>query len=145
MERLYGKDYAEAQSKRVPGSLLKTIDEFLPIQPEDRVLEIGSGNGFLLDRIQRQTSHGFGIDINHFAANTLGTVKADARFISFEDSTFDKVLSVHTLEHIEDLGQVFQEMDRVMKPGAQGLSPISCKLPYKGRRSHICCNTNASL
>ncbi len=119
MERLYGKVYAEAQSRKVPSSLIKAVDGFLPIQPEDRVLEIGSGNGFLLNRLQSQTFYGFGIDINHFTANTPGAIKADAQLMPFRDATFDKVLSIHTLEHIEDLNQVFREIDRVLKPGGK--------------------------
>lgn len=120
MERLYSRDYAKAQSRKVPESLTRAIEKHLPLQASERVLEIGSGNGHLLSQLQDRAPQAFGIDINHFEPNTPNAVKADARFIPFADETFDKVVSVHALEHIEDLEQVFREVDRVTKPGGQG-------------------------
>jgi len=44
----------------------------------------------------------------------------------FEDSTFDEIYSAHVLEHVQDLGEVMQELTRICKPG----SDIKVVVPY---------------
>lgn len=44
----------------------------------------------------------------------------------FEDNTFDEIYSAHVLEHVQDLGQVMQELTRICKPGAE----IKVIVPY---------------
>ncbi len=42
---------------------------------------------------------------------------ADVRHLPFEDSSYDKVLSISTIEHIDDDALALHEMLRVLKPG----------------------------
>lgn len=117
MEQLYGRDYFEAQKRTIPKPLIRAIDASLPIQSSDIVLEIGVGGGSLISHLKLKSRNVIGIDLNHFAPNTPNVLKADARSLPLREGVFDKVISVHTLEHIDDLPAVLREMDRVMKQG----------------------------
>ncbi len=46
----------------------------------------------------------------------------DATNLRFPDGTFDKVFSLHTIEHVPDPGAFLAEIGRVLKPG--GLAVI---------------------
>ncbi len=43
----------------------------------------------------------------------------DATALTFADATFDRVVSMHTIEHVPDLPGAFAEMARVLKPGGK--------------------------
>jgi ubiquinone/menaquinone biosynthesis C-methylase UbiE len=103
---------------------LRRVETFLRPRPDDRILEIGCGRGFLTERVQRISPATVGIDVNEQAiANTVasGIRVMDARALQFPEATFDKIYSFHAIEHIPNLGEVFTEIDRVLKPGGRVL------------------------
>lgn len=127
MESLYGRRYSEAQHRRTPNAVMTKVAE-LPILPGERVLEIGVGNRDIISHIKSCGGIAYGIDINPAAIQRVkeavpdaNLVVADALKLPFPDETFDKVVSVHTLEHIPDLSQVFAELYRVTMPGGEQL------------------------
>jgi SAM-dependent methyltransferase len=100
----------------------RRVREFLRPRPEDRVLDIGCGRGFLTRRVQRFAPATTGIDLNRQAvanAVTGGLRVMDARRLAFADASFDKIYSFHVIEHIPDLARAFAEMDRVLAPGGR--------------------------
>ena len=44
-----------------------------------------------------------------------------SRSLPFADESFDKIYSFHVIEHIQNLGRVFAEIDRVLPPGGRVL------------------------
>ncbi len=122
---------------------MQTIDfSRLNIQPHDRILDLGCGEGrhsigayMLHDQIEV-----FGLDLNRediatarqrfqtFAAaentdKSLSFFLADGLKLPFCNSSFDKVICSEVLEHIPDYRRILKEIDRVLKP--DGILAIS--------------------
>ncbi|MEA1901967.1 MAG: class I SAM-dependent methyltransferase [Actinomycetota bacterium] len=104
-------------------SHLKNIDRLLPLSNQ-RVLEVGCGQGHLTKRLADRGVDITGIDAN---PNAREVSECDRVFymrgeaLEFDDATFDAVLSVHALEHIPDIEGAISEMARVLKPGGKAL------------------------
>ncbi len=94
--------------------------------PEGRGLDLGCGDGTILQRILKYVGprEVVGIDLDPRetdAAAALGLYSAvhtgPGSEIPEGDGTFDFVFSNSVLEHIPNLGPVFAEVSRVLKPG----------------------------
>jgi ubiquinone/menaquinone biosynthesis C-methylase UbiE len=144
-----------ASINRWDPSHLKRIDRLISMQPGDRVLEVGCGQGHLTRALAARGIDIIGIDANPRAAEVAGNgivhhMAAEA--LDFEDETFDFVISVHAIEHIPPLEKALEEMARVLKPGGeamfiypaepiQGLYAIPTSIilhgsPFKARQVH---------
>lgn len=101
-------------------SLFKALVAHLDPQPKDRILDIGCGRGFYVQALETQTLGVIGIDTSEEALATAVTDRVehgDATNLRFADSSFDKVFSLHTIEHVPNLPAFFSEIGRVLKPG----------------------------
>ena len=115
---------------------MQTIDfELLPLQPSDRVLDLGCGEGrhailayaaadvcsvavdlnFEDLLATRKTFEDFNQPDNH--SKTLSIACADGYRLPFADNSFDKIICSEVLEHLFRYTEVLQEIDRVLKPG----------------------------
>ena len=113
---------------------LETVERLLAPAPGERILEVGCGRGHLTKRLRAIGAHAVGIDANPHAADvavTDGIETMDAASLSFESDTFDKIVSVHAIEHIPPIDEAFSEMSRVLKPGGQALYIYPAE-PIKG-------------
>jgi SAM-dependent methyltransferase len=105
--------------------------DLLEIQPEDKIIEIGFGNGANIKLLLQKAIRGSvtGAEISKTAiemaskknakAISEGRVKlhlAQGNALPSENNVFDKACSVATAYVIEDPGAVFKEMFRVLKP-----------------------------
>ena len=101
-----------------------TVAKYLPPEAQDRVLEVGCSRGVMVRRLQQVASASYGVDVNE-AAIKRGFVPnlavMDATKLEFPDSTFDKLYSAHTIEHIPNLSLALKEMARVLKKGGKVL------------------------
>ena len=86
------------------------------------LLDFGCGRGnFVVDELRDRFSRTVGFDLDRDA--TVGNVSMDEVVIGspdrlpFADASFDAVVSLWVLEHVEHPEQVFQEIARVLKPG----------------------------
>ncbi len=83
-----------------------------------RVLDVGSGRGYLSRLLTEQGLDVTGIDLrapNPYNA-TFNFVKGDlGRALPFEDGAFDVVVSTHVMEHVKFPSLLAQEMARVSK------------------------------
>jgi SAM-dependent methyltransferase len=102
--------------------------------PSGRVLEIGFGAGrhrlfFRGDPDQYFVSEYSAVHARSDAWRAMNgrCVRCDARAIPFADGTFDGVVSIYNLEHIEELSRVFGEIHRVLKPGGIFLVALPCE------------------
>ncbi len=105
--------------------------DLLEIQPEDKIIEIGFGNGANIKLLLQKAIRGSvtGVEISKTAIEMAS--KKNAKDISegrvtlhlapgnslpSKNNVFDKACSVATAYVIEDPGAVFKEMFRVLKP-----------------------------
>ena len=54
----------------------------------------------------------------------LATVHADVRDMPFEDDTFDAILCLHVLEHVQDDAAAMRELRRVLAPGGAAVIQV---------------------
>jgi len=93
-----------------------------------KVLEVGAGTGVHLSYVRHTFAEYWMTDLHTpflekaaaAAGRTQGSVRVareDASSLSFDDSTFDRVIAAHVLEHLRDAHRVLREWVRVLKPG----------------------------
>ncbi len=89
----------------------------------ERLLDLGCGTGLILDLAHDLFNELDGIDITEEmlvrvkSRPNVRTQIASAENIPFPDNTFDMVTAYGVLHHIADIGQVFHEVRRTLKPG----------------------------
>lgn len=132
---------------------LQTIAALVP--QGARVLDLGCGDGALLDLLQRERGcTGYGVEIAD--ENVLACVKRGVSVIQlnldqglsmFEDDSFDIVLQIDTLQHLRNAEVMLRETARVGRTGivafpnfahwpnrmsiARGRMPVTKRLPYQ--------------
>jgi arsenite methyltransferase len=125
-ERTYASPDVEAQRK-VALSLLAP-------QPGERVLDIGSGPGYLLASIAEAvgpTGAAHGVDPSP-AMNALAAARTDsmpwvriddgdAVALPYPDGAFDAAVSTQVYEYVADVTGALGELRRVLRPGGRAL------------------------
>jgi len=125
------------------------------VPPGSRVLDLGCGDGALLDLLQRERGcTGYGVEIAD--GNVLQCVRRgidviqlnlDEGLTMFEDASFDVVLQIDTLQHLRNAEVMLRETARVGRTGivafpnfahwpnrvsvARGRMPVTRHLPYQ--------------
>ncbi len=103
----------------------REVDRLLP-GGNRRVLDIGCGAGFALKHLAKEGHSGYGVDrspsslrmAREFAAPLpLRLQVADAYQVPYEDASFDVVLALDFLEHVEQPEKVVAEAARLLRPG----------------------------
>jgi len=135
----------------------ETTQRFIArLVPEgSRVLDLGCGDGALLDLLQRERGcTGYGVEIAD--GNVLQCIRRgvdviqlnlDEGLAMFQDSSFDVVLQIDTLQHLRNAEVMLRETARVGRIGivafpnfahwpnrisiARGRMPVTRRLPYQ--------------
>ncbi len=110
--------------------------EILDLQPGERVLDIGSGPGFLaagiasrvgesgavsgIDLSEPMIAHASGLEAAPGAARITFAL-GDATALGFSDQSFDAVVSTQVLEYVPEIGTAIAEVHRVLVPGGRVL------------------------
>lgn len=109
------------------------VPRFLRACPDPfrgEVLEIGSGAGWTSRRIletfpqveltatdvDQSAAEGF-LKLGKLYGQRMKFVVADVRELPFDRESFDIVVAIHTLHHIDDLTQAVRQLIRVLRPG----------------------------
>ena len=133
-----------------------TMQVIAALVPEGaRVLDLGCGDGALLDYLQRERGcSGYGVEI--VDANVLACVRRGVNVVQlnldeglalFEDNSFDVVLQIDTLQHLRNAEVMLRETVRVGRLGIvafpnfahwpnrlsilKGRMPVTKRLPYQ--------------
>lgn len=118
----------------------RRIVEELELKDGDKVLEVGCGNGYYLNLLNRlsQKIELVGVDNDEHALKDakqfindkkVKLILADANKIPLKSLSFDKVVFSEVIEHIEDQQKVLSEIHRVLKPN--GLMVLTtCNIDY---------------
>lgn len=120
----------------------RRIVEELDLKNDEKILEVGCGNGYYLNLLNKL---GFnlilvGIDNDALALrdarkiirdNRVKLELADANKLPFGDNSFDKVIISEVIEHIEEEQKVLSEIYRVLKPrGVMVLTTCNVGYPF---------------
>ena len=134
-------------------AVLHSIARLVP--EGSRVLDLGCGDGALLDLLTREKGcTGYGIEIDD--ANVLACVQRGINVLqlnlhqglkAFQDQSFDVVLQIDTLQHLRNAETMLRETARVGRVGivafpnfahwpnrlsvARGRMPVTRRLPYQ--------------
>ncbi len=135
---------------------MTTLHAIASLVPEgSRVLDLGCGDGALLDHLQRERGcTGYGVELDD--ANVLACVKRGVNVLQlnldqgltvFGDASFDVVLQIDTLQHLRNAETMLKETARVGRVGIvafpnfahwpnrlsilQGRMPVTKRLPYQ--------------
>jgi len=106
-------------------ALFKALVEYLKPQGGEEIIDLGCSRGFYVRGMESYTDAVVGVDISEAALKEAVTPKVnygDITNLAFEADSFDKAYSLHTIEHIPDLGRFFAEIARVLRP--QGIAII---------------------
>ena len=109
------------------------MDCLRPTQGE-RILDIGSGPGFLVNDIARlvgSTGEVHGVDMADNMVNAARDLCAelpwvcfdvgDAMHLNYADNEFDAVCTTRVYEYVPDLDAAVAEFARVLRPGGRGV------------------------
>ena len=135
---------------------LNTLHAIASLVPHgSRVLDLGCGDGTMLDYLQRHRKcTGYGVELDD--ANVLACVQRGVNVLQlnldqgltvFGDGSFDVVLQIDTLQHLRNAETMLRETARVGRVGIvafpnfahwpnrlsilQGRMPVTKRLPYQ--------------
>ena len=134
-------------------TIMESIARLVP--EGSRVLDLGCGDGAMLDFLQRTRGcRGYGIEISD--ANVLACVQRgvnvvqlnlDGGLTMFDDASFDVVLQLDTMQHLRNTETMLRETARVGRIGVvsfpnfahwpnrlsvlRGRMPVTKRLPYQ--------------
>lgn len=131
----FSEDYDDFELWNIKGSENKyrrrfmlrraaTMAKLAHLNPNSVILEVGCGTGNYTQYWFNSSTKICGLDLSRGmlrqAASKIGLdklmlIQADAEYLPFKDSCFDAVLTISTLEHLDDIPQALREMKRVAK------------------------------
>ena len=102
---------------------------FLTFSKSDRVLDVGCGKGFLLERLAEKLGvECVGVDTVPAKPRNFAFVKAGAQNLPFRAGIFDVVYSLGVVEHLPCTEKAIYESHRVLKAEGQALITVPNRL-----------------
>lgn len=123
-----GKDIYESVKNEI-----KLISDGIKIN----ILEIGGGSGAFFDCVDQYVSQYVNIDPslvfdgkfidNRLKKEKYGCIQCSAEDVPLDDSAFDIVISIDSLDHMPDVDRVLIEVSRLLKPNGYFIMSINNK------------------
>lgn len=120
--RIMSEEYSHLSYQYVFNIIFSTLDKYAARQ--DKVLDIGCGVGWLLQRALDLGCEAYGVDfaiagikITKEKLREAELVSSDANHMPFKEETFDLVTCTWLLEHVEKPEEILAEVFRVLKKG----------------------------
>ena len=123
--RLYEAWYQSPQGRAMETLVQKSVSTLLELQPGERVLDIGCGEGNHLLLLSGVGLRGTGLDASPYMVRrarerlghraTLDVGKAED--LPYQDNEFDVALFINTLEFLDDPIEALREAGRVARRG----------------------------
>ena len=131
---LFGRLFTARWLEKANAGMNVLTLEGLALGAADRLLEVGFGSGYLLDRVlaERLCAYVAGIDVSpemvqhvsrrlgrHIRAGKAEIRHGDIELMPFADATFTRLCSVNTLYFWRDPERALAECRRVLEPGGR--------------------------
>lgn len=111
---------------RLHEQILKQLEKLLPPSGRATILDLGAGQGALSQRLKDSGYSVLAVDENQdeFLASGVDFMRVDfndpsqvAHFLEKSGSSFDAVVGVEVVEHVENPWEYVRLMKKVLKPG----------------------------
>lgn len=134
LQKHYGHPYQTSLTGRILGQLLElnpartaNLDFstfYLKLFPNGKLLEIGCGNGTMLQNMQQAGWTVTGVDFDPKSVNIarqsgLPVHLGDIAEQNFAPDSFDAIVMSHVIEHLPDPIATLQECKRILRPGGK--------------------------
>jgi 2-polyprenyl-3-methyl-5-hydroxy-6-metoxy-1,4-benzoquinol methylase len=102
----------------------------------DRLLDVGCGNGFFIKGLAERGFHAEGIELNRSAVETARaqglnvTVASMEEYIASSHGNYDVVCAMQVLEHIYDVRSFVQTAIQLVRPGGKLIIAVPNNNPY---------------
>jgi SAM-dependent methyltransferase len=119
-------------------NLLNWLLANIEIKPHWTALEFGVGELGFATFYKKYVQRMLALDVHDYSSFHPGAefLLSDGKTIPLEDETVDLVMSHSVLEHVEDLRQSMQEINRILKVGGYAFLTVS-PLYYASTGSHV--------
>jgi ubiquinone/menaquinone biosynthesis C-methylase UbiE len=110
------------------------------LRPDMAVLDAGCGSSMpFLREIKPHVRYAVGVDLERLRKDPAGPdgCRADVGHLPFRDQSFDLVISMSVIEHLEDPSRVFREFHRVLKPGGAVIVQTPNRYDYVSLIAHF--------
>ncbi len=126
----HAKEYASSES-HMHGKDLDLLISMLDLKKSYKVLDVGTGPGFVAFEVSGKVAISMGLDINDHMLeiavrkaededyNNVVFVRGDALSMPFPDKVFDAVTCRRVAHHIKDKRKFIEEVWRVLKKGGK--------------------------
>jgi len=108
--KLINKHNEEAHKKRVK-AIANRLEWYISIR--SKILDVGSGNGFLASRLKEKGFNITGVDTLVPKKTFISVSKFDGETLPFSDKSFDVILLIDVLHHVRDQRKLLRECRRV--------------------------------
>lgn len=124
--------------------LRKYILSLCDVRPGDRILDLGSGSGWIAKELTPKSVRVISVDLSqkNLARVRIGLrqgladfVLADAYHLPFRDGSFDLIVASEVLEHLNSPVTGLQELQRVLLPKGK----VVATTPYKEKIQYYLC------
>lgn len=128
----------EARLRAYTASVRAQIERFRPLQPTDRVLEVGSGAHGLVFFLDHEGAIGVDPLADDYRRlfpqwqHRTKTVQAHGEALPFEPASFDVVLCDNVVDHAESPEAIVRELVRVLAPGGLLYFTVNVHHPLYG-------------
>jgi ubiquinone/menaquinone biosynthesis C-methylase UbiE len=121
--KVYSAQYLEEQDAKIEAAL-----NSVELGPNEDILDIGCGSGFLFHHINKATNLLIGLDISSKllrearkltkSLSNIALIRADADYTPFSDRIFDRIFAITLLQNMPDPTKTISEMRRIGKSAA---------------------------